>query len=134
MRETKIGLVMLMMTTIGQCWKQVAEDLGLNVEAPFNLILENGTTIEFDALVRDFGAPLGMLITTDFKKVEKIDLTKMGYGFSTMSHPAGNRGHDTASFKHVLKDWGWSGDPALVPAWLDEVPDPNPGNDYSDED
>lgn len=123
-----------MMITIGQCWKQVGADLGLKVEAPFKLALEDGTTLEFEALVRDFGAPLGMLITTDFKKVKNIDLTKMGYGFSTMSHPTANNGHDSESFKHLLKDWGWSGDPALAPAWLKEVTDPYTGYDYSDED
>lgn len=94
--------------TIGQCWKQVGLDLGIRVEAPFKLIFEAGSALEFEALVRDFGAPLGMLIVTDFSKVKKIDelLAKMGYGFSTMDHPAENRVHDSEEFKHVLKDWG----------------------------
>ncbi len=121
--------------TIGQCWKQVGEDLGLKVEAPFKLALENGITLELDALVRNFGAPSGMLITADFKKVEKIDelLTKMGYGFSTMPHPSEYYDHDSEGFKHILKDWGWSGDPDLIPTWFNESPGPFAGYAYSDE-
>ena len=125
-----------MSLTIGQCWKKVGEDLGLRVEAPFNLILEGGIELDFEALIVDFGAPKGMLITTDFSKVEKIDdqLREMGYGFSIMSHPSQDRLHDSEGFKYVLLDWGWSGDPNREPQWLSCLSAQYAEYDYSDED
>jgi hypothetical protein len=125
-----------MTNLIREYWKLAGNDLGIKIESPFKLFLKDGTFIEFDVLVKDFGAKLGMLITTDYKKIKnfKTELVEKGYGYSVLSEYAEGRIYNPESFKPLLSDWGWSGDPASAPAWLKEVPDPFLGYDYSDED
>ena len=125
-----------MNSLIGQFWKCASNDLGIRIEAPYDLTLKDGSFLRFDVLVKDFGAKLGMLITTDHKKLKTAqdELEALEYGYSVMSDYSSEDTYNPDNFKHVLKDWGWSGDPELVPAWLSEVSDPFAGYDYSDED
>jgi hypothetical protein len=121
---------------IGQFWKRAGNDLGIRVETPFELTLKDGSRLKFEVLVKDFGDKLGMLITTDHKKLDvaRNELEALGYGYSTMSDYSQEDIYSVDNFKYVLKDWGWSGDPADTPTWLNDVPDPFAGYDYSDDD
>lgn len=116
---------------IGEYWKRAGNDLGIRIQSPFKLVLKDGLILEFEVLVKDFGAKLGMLITTDYKKIEPIEdkLVESGYGYSVLSEPTKERIYSVESFKNLLNDWGWSGDPKSAPAWYSETPDETDENE-----
>lgn len=103
-------------------WTQACQLLGLQLVAPFVLKTKSGAEIKAIALIKDFGAPMGMMILDDYSKVEEIidEITEMGYGFSVLDEPLEHEGFDIADYKDVLKDWGWSGANESKPEWLKE--------------
>lgn len=121
---------------IEKFWKRAGVDLGIKIEAPFDLALKDGSVLRFEVLVKDFGAKLGMLITTDHTKIKKSkeELESLEYGYSVMSDYSTEDSYNLEGFKYMLKDWGWSGNPELAPVWLENVSDPYVGYNYSDED
>jgi hypothetical protein len=99
-------------------WRQAAADLGLAIEAPFLLQLQDGR-IEARLLLRNFGAANGMLIVTDFSVVRPFvdEVDAGGYGFSTLSEPSSRAAYDRDTFVEMLCDWGWSGPEQERPVW-----------------
>ena len=63
-----------MSNLIRQFWKHAGDDLGIRIEVPFKLSLKDGASLEFDALVKDFGGKLGMLVTTDYNKISLLSM------------------------------------------------------------
>ncbi len=59
--------------------------------------------LEFDVLVKNYGATKGMLLDRDWTKFERFRnaLVQLGYGYSCMELDS-----DVESFKDVLSDWG----------------------------
>jgi hypothetical protein len=47
-------------------WRKTSADLGIEIVAPFELILPEGLSIVASALVRDFGPRLGMIVDADY--------------------------------------------------------------------
>ena len=102
-----------------QYWKQVAVDLGIDIVAPFELTFPDGTPMVANALVRDFGAALGMVADDEWATVgaHAESLIALGYGFSCVSlGPSKN--YRCESFFEMLADWNWSGCPSQRPSWL----------------
>lgn len=99
-------------------WRQAAADLGLAIEAPFLLQLQDGQ-IEARLLLRNFGAVNGMLIVTDFSVIRPFlqEIDACGYGFSTLSEPSSRVAYDRETFVEMLCDWGWSGPEEKRPTW-----------------
>jgi hypothetical protein len=102
-----------------QFWKQAAIDLGIDIVAPFELTFPDGTRMVANALVKNFGAALGMVADDDWTTIgpHAETLIALGYGFSCVSiGPAKN--YKRASTLCMLADWSWSGNPDERPNWL----------------
>lgn len=104
-----------------EVWQEAAIDLGLDVQAPFELDLQTGARIKGRLLLKDFGAENGMIVVTDFSLVaDSVDeIVAAGYGYSTLSELDRADSYDRSDFIEMLQDWGWSGPKAARPAWLD---------------
>jgi len=79
------------------------EKYKLEVESPFILIIK-GMEISFDCLIKGYGAKNGMVVDSEWKKIEPVsnDLVALGYGFSCFQI------NDSSidGFEEVLNDWG----------------------------
>lgn len=101
-------------------WLQAASILGLDVDAPSSVTLPSGDSVTADVLVRDFGAPAGMLIVRRYDEIRlrTSEVLSAGFGFSVMDDPRPTEAFDIETYVEVLRDWGWSGAPGGEPAWL----------------
>ena len=106
-------------------WKRVANDLGLDFVAPFELILASSVRTRVPVLLRNFGGPKGMLIVADYSESLKTgwaeEAVRAGYGFSVMSEPEAGEEYERDVSIEVLADWGWYGSESERPAWLTRV-------------
>jgi hypothetical protein len=119
-RKAPLGGIILVRRTLKDAWKEAAQDLNLEVEAPSSICLPDGETIDVDVLVRKFGHRLGMVVVNSYEKIEPYadDLLKLGYGFSVMDHPREDERYDRSEFIDLLSEWSWSGDARNAPKWL----------------
>ena len=108
-----------------QYWREAARDLGLDVEAPFVLLLPSGGEVRARLLLRHFGAVHGMLVVTDDEEIWCVRerVVAAGYGFSAMNEPRPGERYKWESFVAMLRDWGWSGPEAARPEWCTPVDD-----------
>ena len=92
-----------MSSLFGHHWKRAGEDLGIIVEVPFDLPLNDGTFLRFDVLVKGFGDKRGMLLTTDSAKLKSAEkeLELMEYGCSVLSDVTIEDSHDLDSYKYL---------------------------------
>ena len=106
-------------------WIEIANALGLRITAPASIVLPSGERIGADALLLDFGGPRGMLLITDDDLVwpHRVAIADAGYGFSVLSDPGpmANSPPHPNEVIDVLRDWGWTGDPAEEPDWMGET-------------
>ena len=102
-------------------WRSAALDLGIEVDSPFVLPVD-GQVLECVALVKNFGARVGMLVLDGGPErqhkvrdllAEALDL---GYGYSFMDLGP----YEREELIDVLDDWGWSGDHA-APDWYGQT-------------
>ncbi|WP_284297351.1 hypothetical protein [Thalassotalea loyana] len=79
----------------------------MEIESPFILVVD-GNTVVFDALIKGYGAKNGMVIDSDGSKLTNLnsELSALGYGFSCLNLNASDIADD---FYEVLDDWGGSG-------------------------
>ena len=91
---------------IQKYWMNAANDLKFEVVCPYIFKAKSGAEIEIDVLVKGFGAKNGMLIVTDFDKIEPYvdDIDEQGFGFSTMSDD--DEPYSREGCLEVLEDWG----------------------------
>jgi hypothetical protein len=98
-------------------WREVADDLELEIVTPHEVILPSGSRILAPVFVRYFGGPKGMLVVSDDSVVDWSDeIVQAGYGFSVLGEP--NHEYDRDVFIEVLSEWGWWGPESERPAWL----------------
>lgn len=107
--------------TVIEYWKKASSDLGLEVESPF-VIYIGCTRIKATMLIKNFGAPKGMLIIDSFCQVEKVadKTSETGYGFLVDSRPTDSNDYCRDSFIDMLKDWGWTGAASEKPIWMSQ--------------
>ena len=100
--------------------RQASGALGIDVVAPFEAELVDGTRLEFVALVRNFGGPSGMLVAKDYDVVKqhRQKIVDSGFGYATNLGGSQNSCR-TAQVIDILKDWGWTGPEDQKPEWLD---------------
>ncbi|MEM7160558.1 MAG: hypothetical protein AAF799_47415 [Myxococcota bacterium] len=102
-------------------WRRASRDLGFTVVADHPVTLGDGQSLTANLYLPQFGAPRGMLVVYRFDDIED-HVTRLGddgFGFSTLEPPSDDEPYDRESFEDMLRDWGWSADPATRPAWLD---------------
>lgn len=106
---------------LGSYWRNAGELMGFKVEAPYELPLSNGVTIEAAALLPDFGAKRGMLLVDRFDDigVHWQEIVANGYGFSVLGSDDGYDPSqvDYESIMGCLKDWEWASKEPR-PDWL----------------
>ena len=105
------------MENIVKAWQMAADDLGLDIQAPYEVDLSNGEKITAPVLISNFGGEKGMLILTDddvFWKHHET-LTDRGFGVSVSEETTP---YDRDEFIDMLSDWGWEGGPDNRPVWL----------------
>jgi hypothetical protein len=106
------------MSPISQAWTLAASDLGLSVVAPVDLESE-GINVRFDALIREFGSPRGVVVAPlgrvsgDMRLVAK----QLGIFVSELALDAYGA-YSRGPFIEALADWGWHGPEASRPTWL----------------
>lgn len=100
-------------------WRDAAQGLGLDLEGPMELILATGV-MRVDLLVRDFGAPRGTAIVSDYDAIEPHGeaLRAAGYTASSFRPPAAGIQLSRQDLIELLADWTWTGAPERRPAWL----------------
>jgi hypothetical protein len=104
---------------ISNAWRQAAADLGIMVEAPFELVSETGEVQWFEVHVLEFGGPKGTVAGNQDSGLD--DLRKrLGYYPSNL-YP-GYRTYARQLFIDTLNDWGWFGEPGKEPPWYTGQP------------
>ena len=83
------------------------KNFNLEIESPFTLIV-GGKSFSFNALIKGYGAPNGMIIDSDGSKLIRFrsEFSALNYGFSCLNL---NAFDVTDGFDEVLEDWGVSG-------------------------
>lgn len=96
-----------------------AEALTFEIVVPYSVELSPGVQIDATALVKGFGARMGMLIVTDFSQVRSqlAALDAAGFGFSVLDAPASTDPFNIEEYAEMLRDWGWAGDEEDRPSW-----------------
>jgi len=111
---------------VGIAWQEAAADLEIEVVAPFQLLRPDGTSQEFEALVKHFGRPLGTVIDLltfdgDDRFWELSSIADMeGYYYSQLN-PEGYGTYKRYSFIDTLIDWGWADRHTDPPVWYKEA-------------
>jgi hypothetical protein len=101
-------------------FSEVSKQLGVEFDIPFTAVLSDGTRIQASARVRNFGAVNGMLLvpSAEALKIGAKQLIAEGYGYCVIDDLGSTGEADLDAAKEMLADWGWSGDPRLMPSWL----------------
>ncbi|HMB75797.1 MAG TPA: hypothetical protein VKN76_05330 [Kiloniellaceae bacterium] len=101
-------------------WRNISKELGFEIEAPFELLMQDGSKFEAPFLVKGFGGPQGMIIVTDYGTIQprRKELIALGYGYSTLSEPKNEASYSVEGCIRMLSDWGWRGDPDSAPDWI----------------
>ena len=104
-----------------KAWRHVADDLGIDVEAPCEIALSDGTTIRGTALVKQFGAPKGTVAHPDHVFRDHVKaLLQDGYTCSVITIPTVEQ-YRRGMMDDVLMDWGWCGTAQSRPRWMAEA-------------
>ena len=72
------------MSKLKKLWTKAAEDLQIEIELDFKLVLGAQVTLSSMLLVKGYGAKNGMLIFLSFDQIEKFhsEILDQGYGYS----------------------------------------------------
>lgn len=99
---------------ISDAWRDAGHDLGIRVTAPFVVTIE-GDEVSLEALVSDFGGPMGTVAVSSLTACFRSILTQSGYFVSHLfpTYRAYSREH----FIATLDDWQWFGPPEKAPPW-----------------
>ena len=101
-----------MVSSLGEEWTEASRDLGFRIVTPF-LLLHEGRSHCFDALLPDFGGVNGMVLMETFDQEKANAAIALGYGFSCLDPGPYHR----ESTVECLRDWTWTSD-AERPSWL----------------
>ena len=110
-----------------EAWQKAAGDLGLRLTAPFPHSAPDGRSFIYTALVHEFGAPKGALLTLLAAGRSLADCPHAdGYHVSLLSLERYAR-YDRQLFIDTLDDFGYFGPEEMKPAWYTGKPW-TPGN------
>src|ERR1700744_248020 len=100
-----------MVSRRAKLWKIAEQDLGVKIEAPFQLTLPDGTRLAFDVLVKEFGGDNGTVLVDDFLEIKPYvdQLARMGFGYSAYMQPPASEVYNREGYIELLRDWGWTG-------------------------
>jgi hypothetical protein len=90
-------------------WLKVASELGVRVIAPYMMRAPDGSDIECEAYVPDFGSPSGAVVLSG--KTERRERARLK-SLIGVWHSIDARGS-----RECLEDWEWFGPPGSAPSW-----------------
>jgi len=101
---------------VADAWRKAATDLGLQVQAPFELSDVDGSSVQFIAMVKGFGSPRGAVVCsfTDWQSTRGL-IQQHGY-FASGLNLARYAQYERSLFVQTLRDWEWKGE-APAPDW-----------------
>ncbi|XDD49564.1 hypothetical protein AB3N59_14320 [Leptospira sp. WS92.C1] len=104
-----------------QIWQLAALELQIEIEVPSSFSLPSGDKIDVTFIVKNFGAPNGMLIVSDYNSIHTFTekILNAGYGYSTIDEPLESEEYSKENLKELLNDWGWCGPDSSKPSWID---------------
>jgi hypothetical protein len=98
-------------------WLAAAEDLGVEITAPFTFITSSGDRETFEALVHDFGWPKGTVTGRVIGSQSDPVKSRSQSGYYASNLADSYRHYDRALFIATLDDWKWFGKAKDRPAW-----------------
>ncbi len=103
------------MKTQSELWGHLADHLGIEAVAPFQLAIGDGIAT-FAALLPQVGGPAGMIVDPDWGTIEPLSnaLVETGFGYSAVTLDDTVTDEDA---RDMVRDWGWFGI-AAKPDWL----------------
>jgi hypothetical protein len=90
------------------------------VIAPFDIAIESGETVTYEAFIPDFGGPAGTVIGVLDDPVPDPIRAKRGYYYSNLA--PSYRQYRRDLFIETLNDWQWFGDAQRTPHWYSGKP------------
>jgi hypothetical protein len=90
-------------------WLKVADDLGVRVVAPYRLSAPDGSHIDCEAYVPDFGSPSGAVVFS--RKTERRERARLRALTGIW------RSINAIGSKECLDDWEWFGPVGMEPSW-----------------
>ena len=105
---------------LASSWARAGQCLGLEVLAPFTLTLPSGGKVFAAALVKQFGATNGMLLTPHADVIWSLreEIVRAGFGFSVLEGARPGEPFVVDGYVEVLQEWGWSGSAEAEPVWM----------------
>lgn len=102
-------------TEMSDAWREAGSRLMIRVMAPFEVALTDGSTVEVEAFLPDFGGPQGTLAVSlaDEVRAKKVAGEEK---YVSLLGPAYRR-FDETLFRETLDDWGWFGAESARPTW-----------------
>ena len=110
------------MWTYLDAWSKAADALGVSISGPLLLKLEDGSMVAVDMLVKDFGAPHGTAVCSNYETVRPYmgRIREARYTVSSFrSDPEGSE-CSAADLISLLSEWGWCGT-GPAPSWVDSA-------------
>jgi hypothetical protein len=94
--------------------------LKLEITIGHTVSLKNEVSIHATVFIPFLGGDKGMLIVNDYDDLEPYvsELVELGYGFSVMDEPRTDEEFKIESFIELFSEWGWHGDLAKKPVWI----------------
>jgi hypothetical protein len=105
---------------LAEIWRTISADLGLEMEAPYQIHFTDGAVIDADLLLKNFGGDKGMLLFDDYSKIEDYTqpIIDAGYGFSVLPRYSKSYVYDAEIIMDMLAEWTWTGPVEEKPTWL----------------
>ena len=110
----------MQITSLVQWFEFGCAELGIRIHLHPKIDIVGFDSPEPIVLLPDFGGINGTLIYEgSFAKTKPpLAVLKAHYTVSTMGSIRRGINFDVGSFKELLIDWGWSGEPAKKPTWI----------------
>jgi hypothetical protein len=99
-----------------KAWREAAIDLGLKIHSPFILKIDTGEELEYGMLIENFAGDQGVLVLTEFEKMDDDEPEMYGYCSSALA-PEYYEKYDRESFIETLTEWGYYGAVEDKPNW-----------------
>ena len=122
-RTSSVGRKMREMATdaaISDAWREAGSRLSIRVIAPFDLELSDGSSVEVEAFLPDFGGPGGTVVVPLDDEVRGKRAAAGPHFVSLLAEDY--RYFDETLFRETLDDWGWFGADSDEPVWYTGKP------------
>lgn len=105
---------------MSDAWREAGSRLSIRVVAPYRVDLPDGSSVEAEAFLPDFGGPDGALCIP-LEDEARAKLARTAPLFVSLLGPAYRHFHETL-FRETLDDWGWYGPDSERPPWYTGQP------------